>query len=236
MRGLDLSPFEINLLRRPTFPLADGRVRDTSLTPVERGKLEPLLSLATDVGLLVKHRLQARQDAQAVQYDKAKRTQKFAVGDLVLLDREGISVAFLNKPAKLSQAYLGPFKVKRVDPDGHPDTYELELPLQLGGLHPVFHTRLLRKWEDPAAHRYRTVETPPDPVLVDGQTEYYIERILAQRTSRGKLQYYVKWLGYPNEDAQWINASELDECEAVDVWLRDNPPSQTQPSRKRKRR
>ena len=239
MKGLDVSPFEINLLRRPSLPIPTDRVDDRTLTPLERTELQTLMSHATAIGLLVRHRLEKRQDAQAVQYDRSKRTQRFETGEKVLLDRDGISTAFLKKPAKLTQAFLGPFTVKNVEPHGHPDTYELDLPTQLQGLHPVFHTRLLRKWAEPKSTPYRTVEEPPEPLEIDGEQEWFVERILAQRIHRKKLQYYVKWTGYPVEDCEWIDATALDECAAVDDWIRSHPPSshQTRPStRKRQRR
>ncbi|XP_077137223.1 exonuclease 3'-5' domain-containing protein 2-like [Ranitomeya variabilis] len=37
---------------------------------------------------------------------------------------------------------------------------------------------------------------PPAPVLVEGELEYVVEKILDSRISRRKLQYLVKWKGY----------------------------------------
>jgi hypothetical protein len=233
MQGLDLSPFEINLLRRPTLTVPADRVTDPRLTRLERTQLQKLISTANDVGVLVQHRLQRQQDAQATQYDKTKRPQRFAEGEKVLLDRDGIDVAFLKKPTKLAQTYVGPFTIKRVEPNGHPDTYELDLPLQLKGLHPVFHTRLLRKWHEPTSTRYRTVEPPPPTVEIEGETEYVIERILRQRTHQRRTQYLVKWQGYNDEDATWESADTLADTTALYEWQQ---LQQSQQSRKRKRR
>jgi hypothetical protein len=112
------------------------------------------------------------------------------------------------------------------------------LPLQLKGLHPVFHTRLLRRWHDPTLGPYRTVVPPPDPIVVDGNLEYEIDRIIGQRMCRNRLQYCVRWKGYDDEEATWENADKFDDCVALDDWLRQNPkpePSKN-PSKGRKQR
>ena len=40
---------------------------------------------------------------------------------------------------------------------------------------------------------------PPDPVQVDGETEWEVDNILAVRKHHGKLQYRIKWLGYDDD-------------------------------------
>ena len=42
-----------------------------------------------------------------------------------------------------------------------------------------------------------------DPVVIDGEPEFYIERILNKRTHRRRVQYLVKWSGYPLSEASW---------------------------------
>ncbi|CAJ0965437.1 unnamed protein product [Ranitomeya imitator] len=51
---------------------------------------------------------------------------------------------------------------------------------------------------------------PPAPVLIDGELEYVVEKILDSRFSRRKLQYLVKWKGYGQEDNSWVVASDDD--------------------------
>lgn len=38
---------------------------------------------------------------------------------------------------------------------------------------------------------------------------YRIEKVLNQRTRRGKKEYYVKWRGYPDKFNSWVDASTL---------------------------
>jgi hypothetical protein len=48
---------------------------------------------------------------------------------------------------------------------------------------------------------------PPPPDLMDGMEEYEVEKVLDSHWhGRGrKLQYLVKWVGYPDSDNQWVN-------------------------------
>lgn len=53
-------------------------------------------------------------------------------------------------------------------------------------------------------------EKPP-PVFIDDNSEqhYLIEEIIDHRTRRGKLQYLVRWAGYPLHDATWEPEKKL---------------------------
>ncbi|CAJ0932031.1 unnamed protein product [Ranitomeya imitator] len=56
---------------------------------------------------------------------------------------------------------------------------------------------------------------PPAPVLVEGELEYIVEKILDSRISRRKLQYLVKWKGYGQEDNSWVFASDVHAADLV---------------------
>ncbi|CAJ0964139.1 unnamed protein product [Ranitomeya imitator] len=56
---------------------------------------------------------------------------------------------------------------------------------------------------------------PPAPVLVEGELEYIVEKILDSRISRWKLQYLVKWKGYGQEDNSWVFASDVHAADLV---------------------
>ena len=51
----------------------------------------------------------------------------------------------------------------------------------------------------------------PPPDLINGEEEYKIEEILQSRKfGRGcKVQYLVKWKGYPDSDNQWVDWDNL---------------------------
>ena len=87
------------------------------------------------------------------------------------------------------------------------NAYELELPPQLR-IHPVVNISKLRRYRrSPASFIGRpTPATRPPPDCIDpaGDAVYEVERILARRTrGHGRIEYLVKWKGYPNEDCTW---------------------------------
>ena len=63
----------------------------------------------------------------------------------------------------------------------------------------------------------------PGPTLVDDEPEYEIERILQQRTRRGRgrgrnqiNEFLVKWTGYLRPE--WTPAKNLEDTMALDEW------------------
>ena len=65
----------------------------------------------------------------------------------------------------------------------------------------------------------------PPPDLIDGEEEYEIEEILQSRKhGRGrKIQYLVKWQGYPDSENQWVDWDDLHADEALADFKRKNP-------------
>ena len=54
----------------------------------------------------------------------------------------------------------------------------------------------------------RAIPTPP-LIKVDGEDQAEIEQIFDSRMYYGKLQYLVKWLGYPITDNEWLPAQDM---------------------------
>jgi hypothetical protein len=80
--------------------------------------------------------------------------------------------------------------------------YKLKLP-KTYQIHPVFHVQLL------TPHRQSRLVSRPDPprpppdILPDETQEYEVEAILSSREKRRKVEYLVKWKGYPLDEATW---------------------------------
>ena len=138
-------------------------------------------------------------------------------GDLVWL--EGCNL-HLDRPAiKLAPKCHGPFKITRVL---SPITYQLELPPQWK-IHDVFHIDLLTPYHETNIHGPNFAQPPPD--LIDGEEEYEVEEILDSRKhGRGrKVQYLVKWKGYPSSDNQWVNWDNMHTEEALAKFREQRP-------------
>jgi hypothetical protein len=152
---------------------------------------------------------------------KHKDTPKFQSGDLVWL--EGKNLQTVQPTAKLAPKRHGPFKVTQVMSAVN---YRLELPTQWS-IHPVFHIDLLTPYHETTMHGANYQRPPPD--LVEGEEEYEVETVLASRHfGRGKkLQYLVKWKGYPDSDNQWINKEDVFADDAIREFKNSNPDQET---------
>jgi hypothetical protein len=116
------------------------------------------------------------KDEYAMYYNRrCTPAPKFKPGDRVWLDSSDIHT---DRPsAKLADRALGPYKVELCV--GR-DTYCLALPFSMRRLCPNFSVIKLRLAPDDPFPGRRTVP-PPDPVLIDGETEYDVEAILDSR-------------------------------------------------------
>jgi hypothetical protein len=121
----------------------------------------------------------------------------YQVGDFVWLDTRNINT---NRPAKkLDWKNAGPYEVEKVI---SPHAYRLKLPDTVK-IHPVFHTSVLRPAAPASDALPGQIQDPPPPVEVDGEDEYFIERIDDIKYDKRKRQYMylTKWRGYT--EASW---------------------------------
>jgi hypothetical protein len=152
---------------------------------------------------------------------KHKTTPKYKEGDQVWLKGRNLCT---NQPAaKLVPQRHGPFMVKQVM---SPVSYCLDLPLQWK-IHPIFHIDLLSPYCKTEVHGVNYQRPPPE--LVVNEEEYEVEAILdTRRTGRGrKLQYLVKWKGYPNADNQWEDYQNVMADDLVRQFQWRNPTKET---------
>ncbi|CAJ0949505.1 unnamed protein product [Ranitomeya imitator] len=130
---------------------------------------------------------------------------RLRVGDLVWLSSRYIPMK-VSSP-KFKPRFIGPYRISEVL---KPVSFRLTLPDSFS-IHNVFHRSLLRRYVAPVVPSV----DPPAPVLVEGELEYIVEKILDSRISRRKLQYLVKWKGYDQEDNSWVFASDVHAADLV---------------------
>ena len=120
----------------------------------------------------------------------------WAAATLVWL--EGHNLKTDQPSVKLAAKRYGPFPVEQVL---SPITYQLTLPGQWK-IHPIFHVNLLTPYKETAFHGPNYMRPPLD--LIDNEEEYEVEQILDLRIQgcNCKVQYLVKWVGYPDSDNQ----------------------------------
>ena len=76
-------------------------------------------------------------------------------------------------------------------------------------IHDTFHIDLLTPYQETVA--YGKPYLRPSPETIDGEEEYEVEDILMHRKSgcHQKLQYLVKWKGYPSSENSWVDSKDL---------------------------
>ncbi len=148
---------------------------------------------------------QARQKLAA---DRHRRLLQLKPGDQVLLATEGLRLR--SGMHKLTARYIGPFAVAGLVND---NAVTLDLPPLLGALHPTINISRLKVYRDGRTlfpTRPQRLEQPP---AVDrdtnGDAQYEVESVLAQRGAARRRELLVRWKGYGAEHDQWQLRSEL---------------------------
>jgi len=118
-------------------------------------------------------------------------------GQKVWLDVKNLTLPYGS--VKLAPRRHGPFEITKVV---SPVVYQLHLPPQWT-IHPTFHASLLMPYEETEQYGENFSRPPPD--LINDQEQYKVEAIRDHRRhGRGqKLQYLIKWKGYPESDNTW---------------------------------
>jgi hypothetical protein len=119
--------------------------------------------------------------------------------------------------------YDGPYKITKIDPQH--STVTLYIP-HSHHIFPVFHiSEVLPFIENNESLFPSRALHQPEPVFVNNELEYFIDRILIEKKQRGTggWKYLVRWIGQVPEDDVWLPQKELEDCEALDTWLKNKP-------------
>jgi hypothetical protein len=185
------SPWETGKGYQPVVPSTLRMEREEG-TPV---KVEEWAERFQEVWDNVKENLELAQGKQKQNADRKRReAQHYKVGDRVLLNAKNITTTRSSK--KLDYKYLGPFEVEEVLGT---NVVKLKLPDTMR-IHPVFHVSLIKPFqEDPSREEER-----PGPIIVEGEEEYEVEKIIRSRGRKGEqVLYEIKWKGYGEEENTW---------------------------------
>ena len=96
---------------------------------------------------------------------------------------------------------IGPFQI--TEQVRH--AYQLDLPLTMK-IHNMFSPDKLQKAADNPLPGQ--VQEPPEPVEINDDEEWEVKQILDSHIHQRKLQYWVKWFGF-DEDQAWYPASNF---------------------------
>ena len=110
---------------------------------------------------------------------------EYKVGDLVLLRTKDLKWQMVGQSSeKLVERFVGPYKIKVIISS---NVVELELPPTIK-IHPVVNvSRIKRYVKQVDGQRKET----PQPVVVEGEEEWEVEKILNRRKVREKDKFLV---------------------------------------------
>jgi hypothetical protein len=160
--------------------------------------------------------------SQAFQANKDRNsTFPFKIGNRVILStlhrRREIRAGDPNRVAKFMPRFDGPYTIK--DIDAKHSTVTLDLP-NLPNIFPVFHTSELRPFNENDDVQFPSrALIPREPITINGQQEFFIDKIVDERKRAKKTLYRVRWQGEGPEGDIWLPAEELTDCEALDKWI-----------------
>jgi len=111
--------------------------------------------------------------------------EEYKVGDLVLLSTKDLKWQMKGRRSeKLTERFVGPYKIKGIISS---NAVELELPKSIK-IHPVVNVSRVRLYK-PQVEGQKKI--PLKPVIIEGEEEFEVEKILNKRIVRGKEKFLV---------------------------------------------
>jgi len=140
---------------------------------------------------------------------KRGKSEEYRVGDLVLLSTKNLKWQIKGRRSeKLTERFVGPYKIKGIISS---NAVELELPKSIR-IYPVVNVSRVRLYKPQVEGQKKT---PPKPVIIEGEEEFEVEKILNKRIVWGKEKFLVQWKGYTAEGNTWENRENLENAKEL---------------------
>jgi len=133
--------------------------------------------------------------ADMKKYANKKRSdvEEYKVGDLVILSTKDLKYQMVGRRTeKLTERFVGPYKIKEIISS---NVVKLELPSTVR-IHLVVNVSRIRRYVGQVKGQKKK---QPALVIIEGEEEWEVERILNKRKVRGKERYLVCWKGFTVE-------------------------------------
>ncbi|KAL4260718.1 hypothetical protein AB1N83_011879 [Pleurotus pulmonarius] len=215
------SPFQLRLGTSPRVipPLIPSTMRDDTSAKdvIER------------IGLIAAEAKDSLLNAKIIQSINASLARSpetpYAVGDSVYLSTSNRRREYMHagggRVAKFMPRFDGPYEIIHANPAL--SSYTLNMP-NAGNTFPTFHGVLLRKFTPNDAELFPSHELErPSAVTLDGEEEWLVEAIVDERKGRRGSEYLVRYRGYGAEEDRWLPRKDVEDLEALDVWLAKKP-------------
>jgi hypothetical protein len=213
--SIGISPFKANY--GFDFSLFQDELVDSSV-PAALVKADELRKIHNQLQIS----MSKAQETQKYYADqRRKNPPDFKVGNRVWLQTTNLTTKRMNKSLDFKR--IGPFAILESLPN---DNFKLELPIEMSGMHDVFHVNLLELYVDNTIAGRKTEPPPPISVKVDDveYDEYEVDFIVDSRCHRDKIQYLVHWKGYGIDERSWLSIKDLTNAmDAVNLFHENNP-------------
>jgi len=146
-----------------------------------------------------------KAQADMKKYADKKRSdiEEYKVGDLVMLSTKDLKYQMVGRRTeKLTERFVGPYRIKKIVSS---NTIELELPSTVK-IHPVVNVSRIRRYVGQIEGQRKEQLLP---VIIEGEEEWEVEKILNKRQVRGKDKYLVCWKEFTAESDTWEGRENL---------------------------
>jgi len=158
----------------------------------------------------------AQEDMRKYADRKRSDVKEYKVGDLVMLSTKDLKYQMIGRRMeKLTERFVGPYKIKKIISS---NAVELELPSTVK-IHPVINVSRIHRYIGQVEGQRKE---QPAPVIIEGEEEWEVERILNKRQVRGKDKYLVHWKGFMAESDTWEGRENLENAkEAIEEFEKE---------------
>jgi len=129
--------------------------------------------------------------------------EEYRVSNLVLLSTKDLKYQMAGRRTeKLTERFVGLYKVKAIISS---NAIELDLPSTVK-IHPVVNVSRVRRYKlQVEGQRKETSQ----PVVIKGEEEWEVEKIMNKRKVQGRDKYLVRWKGCMAEEDTWKSRENL---------------------------
>jgi len=158
----------------------------------------------------------AQEDMRKYVDKKRSDADEYKVGDLVMLSTKNLKYQMVGRRTeKLTERFVGLYKVKEIISS---NAVKLELP-SIVKIDPVVNVSRVRRYVGQVKGQRKEQLAP---VIIEGEEEWEVERILNKRKVRGKEKYLVRWKGFTVESDIWEERENLENAkEAIEEFEKE---------------
>ena len=127
----------------------------------------------------------AQEEMRKFADKKRGKGKEYRVGDLVLLSTKDLKWQMKGRRSeKLTERFVGLYKIKGIISS---NAIELDLPKSIK-IHPIVNVSRVRLYMSQVKGQKKV---PPKPVIIEGEEEFEVEKIINKRIVRGKEKFLV---------------------------------------------